>query len=121
MDADNQSATITELVAWPQLPGVKSKGHSYRRETLASGLLHALIDSRGVSCRGVFSLSKRCRVRNNTAVRQVSLGDTKAGGGVRLFTHPIPGNGLVVDPAKRATSWSTSDTGLCAYDRDPRK
>jgi hypothetical protein len=65
-----------------------------------------------VSCRGVFSQLKRCRVRNTTcrkAAEGTSVGgvllrpdgggscDNQRRGGARLYTSALPGNGRLVD------------------------
>jgi hypothetical protein len=84
-----------------------------------------------VPCRGVFSQRKRCRVRNPIVVTTdgsrvyqsgwrgsaLSESDPRQRAGSRKAGRGQP----LTRSCKRATSWSTSYTGLCAYDRDPRK
>lgn len=108
--AHSQFTAIRFLAAGLNYQG-KAETHSSESK---GGFLFGLIASVRVPCRGVFSQLKRCRVRNTTcqvarpcvppgfaSSRRCMGGGSVVGqmdGGCRLFTAPIPGNGLVFDP-----------------------
>ncbi len=70
-----------------------------------------------VSCRGVFSQLKRCRVRNTIAYGG-GLCIYQRRGGAQFSLRPIPGNGRVFDPGNAGYVLVNNWHARNAYDRD---
>lgn len=119
MDDSNQSALLTDVAARNLDNSGAFTEKAHWELVIPSGLFRAPIALVRVSCRGVLSQAKRCRVRNTTDTAteadRVRVLCPLDGGGLRgtkglaaLVSTPVrfPGNGWVIDPNMPATSRS---------------